>query len=754
MFSASIVVWHYINSTKSVVSSTQSCENPTAKISTASPHTDGKIIQTPKMVSTMPPLFVPTLNRNNPVIPNFIPTPSPTPSLPDLNSQIQPLDFSVIDAEYSSALDKIILVSGSPNQLHVYDPISHKDTTVSLNYPPDSVSVSPDGLFAAVGHDKKISYVDLNKLGIVKILDVSIPVFDLVLDGKGWIYASPKAQDDLRAIEISSNSESKTRVTSLNYNGILRLNPNGQSMYWANSGNTFGNIGRIDISQGVPVINTNLPLQLNYQMCNNLWFSKDGETIITACGNTFKASTDPQNDILYSGRINGIKQIKSAFQISSKNMLVVIDTKSPMDVMNQAISDQLQVYDFGNYQKIGAIGFPKIEKNGNKYREFGQFLFVNRDENQYFVIVKAEGKSGLLHDFGIVNGTIDSLLNALEKPEKNTTQPHTFDGPITSLPNDLVDAEYSDSLDRIVFISDNPSQFHIFDPEKLEDVSIPLAFSPTSISISPDGKSAAIGHDAKISLVDIANRKITKTLEIPILVSDILITNNGWIYALNRSNQQGSVWSVESQSGVVSETKGIGFFDVSTIRLGSDGNSVFGATGSVSPGSFPMFDISQGVPKALKSSYINVAESTSGTCGNLWISEDGLRIFSGCGHVFRITENNTQNMSFNGILDQVSRVSSIDQSNKVDRVIAIPTSLYPGNPNEKALDNSIRVYEYEDLVFNKSIFIPNVVVDGKNVPSHGKFVFFNSSGKKIYAIVLADSQSGYKNVFGLFRSDY
>ncbi|MGD2056617.1 MAG: hypothetical protein PVJ15_07405, partial [Gammaproteobacteria bacterium] len=71
------------------------------------------------------------------------------------------LDYQVVDAEYSNQLDRIVMVAANPDTLHVVDPLSETDVSVALPLPPTSVSVGPDGHFAAVGHDGLVSYIDL-----------------------------------------------------------------------------------------------------------------------------------------------------------------------------------------------------------------------------------------------------------------------------------------------------------------------------------------------------------------------------------------------------------------------------------------------------------------------------------------------------------------------------------------------------------------------------------------------------------------
>jgi hypothetical protein len=77
------------------------------------------------------------------------------------------LTHDVIDAEYSAALEAIVMVSGQPaNALYVYYPASGIERELLLDKAPTCVSVAPDGLKAAVGHDALITYVDLASVGL------------------------------------------------------------------------------------------------------------------------------------------------------------------------------------------------------------------------------------------------------------------------------------------------------------------------------------------------------------------------------------------------------------------------------------------------------------------------------------------------------------------------------------------------------------------------------------------------------------
>src|SRR5688572_10322428 len=71
-----------------------------------------------------------------------------------IGANVDALDFRVLDAEYSSSLERIVAVSATPqNRLWVYDPVGQSGSFLDLPLAPTCVSVSPDGLQAAVGHN-------------------------------------------------------------------------------------------------------------------------------------------------------------------------------------------------------------------------------------------------------------------------------------------------------------------------------------------------------------------------------------------------------------------------------------------------------------------------------------------------------------------------------------------------------------------------------------------------------------------------
>lgn len=134
-------------------------------------------------------------------------------------AQITSLSFRPSVIEYSRSLDKLVMVAGAPNQLHIYDPNAKTDIAVNLPLPPLSLSISPDGLYAAVGHDAYISYVNLSTGLLARTYSVSTKVSGLVL-GSQYVYVLPD-----RYVNLSTGAEVGSSSFAWGTRG--RLHPNG-----------------------------------------------------------------------------------------------------------------------------------------------------------------------------------------------------------------------------------------------------------------------------------------------------------------------------------------------------------------------------------------------------------------------------------------------------------------------------------------------------------------------------------------------
>lgn len=154
----------------------------------------------------------------------------------------------------------------------------------------------------------------------------------------------------------------------------------------------------------------------------------------------------------------------------------------------------------------------------------------------------------------------------------------------------------------------------------------------------------------------------------------------------------------------------------------------------LSPSDIEKYDVSAGTPAYL---YDSPYHGDFPMCGNLWMSEDGARIFTACGNVFRSSVIRAQDMTYNGSLG-ISGIVSVVHSAEQAQVLAISSS-----------DTAVQLYDYEFLTLNSTIPLPQFATPNGDFAAHGKFVFYNTDGTKYFVIVQADQASGMLNDYGV-----
>ena len=103
-----------------------------------------------------------------------------------------PLPYAVIAAAYSRSLERMVMV-GDDQALHIYDPASCVNRRVPLPRTGLSVSLHPSGKEAVVGHDGRLTVVDLMSESVA-LLDVPVPVTHVAFDAQRRVHAFTQAR--------------------------------------------------------------------------------------------------------------------------------------------------------------------------------------------------------------------------------------------------------------------------------------------------------------------------------------------------------------------------------------------------------------------------------------------------------------------------------------------------------------------------------------------------------------------------------
>lgn len=362
-----------------------------------------------------------------------------------------------------------------------------------------------------------------------------------------------------------------------------------------------------------------------------------------------------------------------------------------------------------------------------------------------------------------VEGTYTFSLTVADGSKTSTpaTVPVTAIRHFAVLPYDVVDAEYSAALDRIVVVSASPaSALLIVDPVTETAQSIALNKAPLCVSVSLDGKSAVVGHDAMLSVVDLVTA--TRTMERPVAVKvgDVVL-GSGFAYAFPASGAQWTnIYTVNLATGAVTLSTGSSIYGGDRAKLHAGGAAIYGVTTGLSPGNMENFAINaKGVANyGWASPYWG--DHSFGS--DLWMSQDGTHVFTSSGNVFATTPlvqcivapcgvfasaGTPSDMAYVGALAGPTWIRHASHSSLVHRLAVIPA---PGwsTPNADTVMQS-----FDDTYFTLdaagTVALPPLAGPGAGYAMHGRFAFWRSDATRRYALVQGEPGTPAATTFGL-----
>jgi hypothetical protein len=248
--------------------------------------------------------------------------------------------------------------------------------------PPLAVSVGPDGLHAAVGHDGWISYVDLKAASVTTVFQIVSDVNTILLAGNGYIYDFPqRAWSDIYSLQIASGT---VTGTSAIYDGrIPRLEPNGNYFYLGDA----SWFSKWDITKGVASILEDL----GQSVCGNYWLYQDGSQLINTCGKIYATSDVPSLDYKYTGSFANASPPTWAANSSILQTTAVIPEATSNGYNTTPQTDtQIQFYGEAYFGYAGSPSLPQFNVAGAEYAAHGVFSFWNSPATSLFAIVAAD----------------------------------------------------------------------------------------------------------------------------------------------------------------------------------------------------------------------------------------------------------------------------------------------------------------------------------------------------------------------------
>jgi len=707
------------------------------------------------------------------------------------------LAHQVIDAKYSRSLDRIVMISEKSNVLYLYDPATNQEQSIELPLKPKSVSLGPDGDFAAVIHDGYVSYIDLVNRQLLEVFSVATQGLGTVLGSNGYIYTLGGAAV-IRAIDIGTGEETSSYWGSTN--STIKLHPNNE---WLYSTNSSGAIDRFLIA-GAAVISdhSTYSRDTNSDACGDLWLFDTGEKLVSACGDVFDLSEAQGDDLIKSDVLSISGGISHMDHSSNAHQLAVITETNHSFIL---LDDQ-------NFSQNKIIKLPTYIANKKLYARSAEYIFFNDDGSELYVVTQLAGTPTITDRYEIItynastgevldkgfssnNSTpvatikMDQVLEIGEPVILNGTESNDKDFDVLSyswvfesipqgslatisdntlptaeftpdvrgtyqvklvvsdlsdegtdtrrvevssavdlLDYEIIDAKYSDALNRIIMISTSPDTLHIYDPESTLEQTIPLPHEPLRISISPDGKFAAVAHLHNVSYIDLEQVQLDNTFDVSMRLHNVLEAGNGFVYLFPESREE--LRSIEIATGIETVNLNLSVEGRLNVELHLDNISIYTMRASLKKYSIIDWRVEYEAPKP-PAFFTNV-----NLCRRIWLSERADKIFSGCGRMVNPEKDPDRKPVYSGSLSMSPIVTGLANSAETNRTIS-----FYGNNNQL-----IRIYNGDYLEYEQGIYPPNTYVPDEPSTSTGRYVFFNSDGNRFYLILSPDFN---REVFGV-----
>ena len=291
----------------------------------------------------------------------------------------------------------------------------------------------------------------------------------------------------------------------------------------------------------------------------------------------------------------------------------------------------------------------------------------------------------------------------------------------------VIDAEYSASLGRIVAVSDLPPALHILDPATGNDQVVALNRTPHAVSIEPGGLRAAVGHSALVSIVDLQQARVATTVTLPISVYDLVFGADNRVHCIPDTANQGfaDLYTANIATRGVTDDTAVRVVWRTQARLLPSGTTMYIF--------YPLgrYDVSVS-PVALDWYAAGYPSQAAGD--DLWFIHGGDAYVGADGGVFASSTDRTVDMTQLATLGH-SAVWAQDAP-AVGQLATVYTVQDSSSNTVVQLD----VYDDQTYGLTESILIPDTPVNGMTYQNKAKLVAYSADSSTIY--VLANTAVG------------
>jgi hypothetical protein len=662
------------------------------------------------------------------------------PSLDD-DGRYHLLHASVVDAEYSAALERIVLVTQTPPQLAVLDPRTRAQQSVSLVRAPIDLVLSPSGEQAVVVYDGWVEHYALEPLIQLRRLDLPMPAKEVALIANDQLAANLYSSGD-RWFRANLSTGAITRAANpWLTSGLGRYRPEDRAFYSAE----LSRFERFALEGDALSAPTHA--DVDYEVGGAWWPGEDGR-LFGEYGHVF----GPGTSLLYRGTLAGYAmenyssdRVLHLDHAAAANLIAAIHSSGA--TRQGGMDRDVRLYEDHYLTALGNVRLPAFSVAGSPVVAFPRYAFISPDGKRLDVLAQADPLAPLARNYGLISADIGTLAPCpVSAPVPLVTRGNQQGAVVLEpLAFDVRDAAFSRPLDRLVIVSSDPPRLRLIDPASAQVAAeLALPVPPTRVVVEADGRSALVGHAGWLTRVALAPLAVTATLPLSASAADIS-AESGTAYVVPTRDQSTQLRALALDGSGEMRTAIV--YAASRLRVAPDGQSLLLVT-PTNIGSDDLRRISRvaaDTPPPDPTSISVQGTVISSTVGhNFWFSRDGKRLFGGTADVLDFSDPLANPLPVLGTLAGIPSVLAFDQA-ATGRIAVVP------DMNLREDENNVRIFDGVTYAELERTALPPFLTPTSTIRTSGMFVFFSNDGAQVYVLVEANNTQPLTSRYGLVR---
>ena len=291
------------------------------------------------------------------------------------------LNFNIVDAAYDAVSDRIIAISGQPqNKLLAIHPATGGTQEILLNSEPLSLHLNADLGQVAVGQTDRFTIVDLATFAIVRESQTEKDNYAVFMPNDSWLFSTPEYaylnQINLNTGEIKINSnygliqfkQHPFRENAL-LGSVMKLHPSMMDVYDISDGN-FEKLYSSERGDDLRDVH------------DNFWLTRNKQLIITRGKCVFTCSAVQEQDLQFVGMLSEGKVINSMVHTDRFSQIATITRYQNVWLPG---NNDILFYSAHDFSVTGKIPVPVVNPQPEGPSE-GFFIFTDKAQKRLYVL--------------------------------------------------------------------------------------------------------------------------------------------------------------------------------------------------------------------------------------------------------------------------------------------------------------------------------------------------------------------------------